>query len=77
MIVPVEELRDLSQQVLSRRGLSDEDAAVVTDILIEAELRGRSTHGLIRLPAIAERSRARTPMRLVREGPSHALVDGQ
>jgi L-2-hydroxycarboxylate dehydrogenase (NAD+) len=75
--LPVEELRKLSEGILARRGLSDPDAAVVTDILLEAELRGRPSHGMIRLPGIAERSAGRTPMRLAREGPSYALVDGQ
>lgn len=77
MNISVEELRGLSEEILARQGLSDPDAAVVSDILIEAELRGRPSHGMIRLPGVAERSRTRTPMRLVREGPSFSLVDGQ
>lgn len=77
MNIPVDELRTLSEGILSTRGLTDGDAAIVTDILIEAELRGRPTHGMIRLPGIAERSASRSPMRLVREGPSYGLVDGQ
>lgn len=79
MIVDVEDLRSLCQHVLTDRHLSDADAHIVTDILIEAELRGRSTHGVIRLPAIADRisSSARKPMLLAKDGPASASVDGQ
>ncbi len=64
-----EHLRDLSNRVLVDRNLSEEDAEIVTDILVEAELRGRATHGMIRLPGIADRvgERPRQAMKLARE----------
>ena len=75
----VEDLRQLCLDVLGRREVSEDDAHVIADILLEADLRGRHTHGLIRLPAIAERCElgARKPMRLVNDGPSFGLIDGQ
>ncbi len=79
MIVDVKQLQDLCQGVLIRGGLGEEDAHIVTDILVEAELRGRPAHGVIRLPAIVERckSSGRKPMRLARDGGAYALIDGQ
>ena len=79
MKVAVEELRTLSQEILVGRDLGEEDAHIVTDILLEAELRGRPTHGLVRLPGVAERcaSGARRPMLLAKDGGGYALVDGQ
>lgn len=79
MIVEVEDLRGLCQEILTDRELSDADAHIVTDILIEAELRGRPTHGVIRLPGIADRisTGTRKPMLLAKDGPASALVDGQ
>jgi LDH2 family malate/lactate/ureidoglycolate dehydrogenase len=79
MIVDVETLRSVCQKILTDRELSDSDAHIVTDILIEAELRGRPTHGVIRLPAIADRviSSTRRPMLLAKDGPVSASVDGQ
>ena len=53
MIIAVENLRALCQSVLMDRGLDEADAQVVTDILIEAELRGRATHGMITCPALS------------------------
>lgn len=79
MIIAVENLRALCQSVLMDRGLDEADAHVVTDILIEAELRGRATHGMIRLPGIVERvSRgAQVPMVAVKEAGAYALIDGR
>ncbi len=79
MIVDVEDLRGLCEQVLGGHGLSEEDAHIVTDILIEAELRGRPTHGVIRVPGIVKRitTQPRTAMKLERDGAAYALIDGQ
>lgn len=79
MIVDVVDLRGLCEQVLGGHGLSEEDAHIVADILIEAELRGRATHGVIRLPGIVKRidQQPRTAMKLERDGAAYALIDGQ
>lgn len=79
MIVDVENLRELCQSVLVGRDLNEADAHIVTDALVEAELRGRPTHGVIRLPGIAEHASAgaRSPMLLAKDGPAYALIDGQ
>ncbi|MDP6776648.1 MAG: Ldh family oxidoreductase [Candidatus Latescibacteria bacterium] len=79
MKMAVEDVRDLSKGILTARGMGEDDAHIVTDCLLEAELRGRPTHGLIRLPQISERVAgvSRRPMRLAREGGAYALVDGQ
>ena len=79
MIITVENLRALCQSILMDRGLDAADAHVVTDILIEAELRGRPTHGMIRLPGIAERVShgAQVPMVTVKEAAAYALIDGR
>ncbi|MDA0712286.1 MAG: Ldh family oxidoreductase [bacterium] len=79
MILAVDDLRALCQKILTDRHMSSSDAHIVADILIEAELRGRPTHGVIRMPAIADRvtSSARKPMLLAKDGPVSASVDGQ
>lgn len=79
MKIPVENLRHLSLAILRRHGLSEDDARIVSDAVLEAELRGRPAHGMIRLPGIAERlaSKGRAPMRVARQGGACTLVDGR
>ena len=57
-IVPAATLLELSQQAFERLGLSPEDAHVVADVLIDANLRGISSHGFQRVPIYAQRLRA-------------------
>ncbi len=79
MNIKVENLRALCQSILTDRGLDAADAHIVTDILIEAELRGRATHGMIRLPSIAERvsQSTQSPMVVEKDAPAYALIDGR
>jgi LDH2 family malate/lactate/ureidoglycolate dehydrogenase len=62
-------------------GVSEVHAAVTADRLIEADLRGRSGHGIIRLPSYIKRIQSGAinldPSITVRhETPTSALVDG-
>lgn len=79
MKVSADDLRTLSLAILQRHGLNEEDARVVADAVVEAELRGHPAHGVVRLPGITERlaSHGRAPMRVVRRGGSGTLVDGK
>ena len=55
MHISIADARRLAETFLIQGGLSSIDAAVIADILLEAELRGRKTHGFIRLPGIKSR----------------------
>jgi L-2-hydroxycarboxylate dehydrogenase (NAD+) len=62
-------------------GLPAGDADILAGLMVEADLRGSDTHGVIRLPIYARRLKAggvnpRANIRVVRERPSTALVDG-
>ena len=62
-------------------GLPDNDAAVLGDLITEADLRGSDTHGVFRMPAYCKRIKAggvktRPDIRIVSERASTALVDG-
>ena len=62
-------------------GLPPGDADILAGLMVEADLRGSDTHGVIRLPIYARRLKAggvnpRPNIRVVRERPSTALVDG-
>ncbi|MCV9999329.1 Ldh family oxidoreductase [Pararhizobium sp. YC-54] len=53
--VVVEHLRFLATLALQKSGVPQADAASQADLLIEAELRGVPSHGLLRLPRVIRR----------------------
>ncbi|HEY8477443.1 MAG TPA: Ldh family oxidoreductase [Chloroflexota bacterium] len=79
---PVEVLREFTVQCFTAAGVPAEDARVVAENLIEANLRGVDTHGITRLLGIyIKRLRAglvntRPNIRVVSESPSTVLLDG-
>ena len=81
-LYPVEVLREFTRQAFTKAGVPADDAEVVTDNLIEANLRGVDTHGITRLLAIyVKRLRAgivnaRPDIKIVAESPAAITVDG-
>jgi LDH2 family malate/lactate/ureidoglycolate dehydrogenase len=78
---PVARLEAFAAQVLVALGVLGEHAEVTASRLIEADLRDRTGHGIIRLPLYAERIEAgginlRPDIRILHETPVSALVDG-
>jgi L-2-hydroxycarboxylate dehydrogenase (NAD+) len=62
-------------------GLPSVDADILAGLMVEADLRGSDTHGVIRLPLYLRRLKAggvnpRPNIRVVQERPATALVDG-
>jgi ureidoglycolate dehydrogenase (NAD+) len=54
---PAADVRRYCETCLECLGLSPEDAATLTDVLLEADLRGKGSHGVLRLPHYVERLR--------------------
>ena len=80
-IVNADALRDLMERILTAAGCSHEQSMATADVLIEADLRGYSTHGLIRLPNMIRRIQsgrinARAKPYVVHEREGSALVEG-
>ena len=78
MRISVDDARGLAETFLTRTGMSPTDAAIIADILLEAELRGRKTHGFIRLPGIKSRYEhgERTDIRVDKEAGECIRIDG-
>lgn len=78
MNVSVEWARERAEAVLRSAGLDEDQAALVVDAMIEAELRGRPTHGLMRLPLLLGRLEwmERRPIRVEVDRGAAVLVDG-
>lgn len=76
----VKQLRAFSNSVFEASGLTSQDAATVTDVLIHADLRGHASHGLTRIPIYAERIRtgvvnAHPNIQINRPAPAFIMVD--
>ena len=76
-----EYLEQFTRKVFEKMGCSPEDAKMATDVFIAAELRGYSSHGMIRIKDYyqlwkANRINIRPNVRIVHESPSTAVVDG-
>ena len=74
-------LFDFTSQVLQQMGFSEDDAANCARVFMAAELRGISTHGVIRLTDFyklweAGRINAKPNLSIVHESPSTAVIDG-
>lgn len=81
ILFPAERLRGWTQEVFQKIGVSKEDAALLTDSLIEANLRGVDTHGITRMLCVyVERIRkgvvsAKSDLVIVREKAATALIE--
>jgi LDH2 family malate/lactate/ureidoglycolate dehydrogenase len=79
--VAVGELTERVARVFAALGLPEEDARIVADHLVEADLRGVHSHGVIRVPTYVQGIRAGrinpTPtVRVVEDHGGQAVMDG-
>lgn len=78
---PVERLTRFVTEVFAAQDVLPDHAAVTAHRLVEADLRGRTGHGIIRVPLYSERIQEgsvnlRPDIKPIRESPASALVDG-
>ena len=81
VIVSESELKAFVRSVLVRLSAPEDEAAVVADGLVEADLRGVGSHGVTRLPIYVKRLEAgavnpRPKMKILRETAQTAVFDG-
>ncbi|MFB5188817.1 Ldh family oxidoreductase [Alicyclobacillus fastidiosus] len=74
-------LKDFIRAVFTNAGVSSRDADIVADSLVQAELRGVESHGVVRLGIYLERVEKgmldpHGQIECVHEGASSALLDG-
>jgi L-2-hydroxycarboxylate dehydrogenase (NAD+) len=79
--IPAATLAAFIKRAFESAGLPTSDADAVASLMVEADLRGSDTHGVIRLPLYLRRLKAggvnaRPNIRVVQEKPSTALIDG-
>ena len=76
-----EYLHNFTSNAFLKMGCSPEDALVIADVFLAAELRGHSSHGMLRLKDYYElwksgRINVKPVVRIVHESPSTAVIDG-
>ena len=80
MRLSVSQARDLAHAAMQAVGHTPAEADIIADHLIDCELRALSFGGLPRALSVVERIQAtpgsRRPMRVVKEGPTSAAIDG-
>ena len=79
--VTADELRAVCAAMLEKLNVPAEDAALTADSLVEADLRNVTSHGTRALPRYLKSiqkggTRACPNVRVVREGPAFAVMDG-
>ena len=79
--VNADQLRAFGSSIFSALGVPTEDAELVSDLLVEANLTGFDSHGVIRIPIYARgiKMGAVKPgaeIKIIRETPSTAAIDG-
>jgi LDH2 family malate/lactate/ureidoglycolate dehydrogenase len=80
--ISAQSLSSVSMQLLEKIGVPTDQAAIITQAVLEADLRGIDSHGVLRLPAYIQRVRAgtmtaKTEMKVIRERGATVLVDAQ
>lgn len=78
MRMAADDLRETLERLFREHGASEEEATSTASVLVEAELRGRRSHGLNRVGGIVkglDRGRGGEP-RMVEERGAFALMDG-
>src|SRR3984957_20774840 len=81
VIISAEPLTRFCTAVFMKLGVPPEQAAAIAGNLVQADLEGVASHGVVRLPIYAERLRAgvvnpQPNVRITRETATTAVVDG-
>lgn len=80
-MVKIDELRKFTVGILEKLDVPTEDAEITADNLIASDRRGIPSHGVARLKRYVDGLKdgmmvARPDIKVVKEGPSYALIDG-
>jgi LDH2 family malate/lactate/ureidoglycolate dehydrogenase len=82
--IPAPGLKEFTVDILREADVPDDGAEITADCLIEADLRGVYSHGVMRLPVYVRHLRktgpggmtAKPEISVVKEGEAYALIDG-
>ncbi len=80
--IPADTLVQACEALLEKIGVPPDEARIIAEVVVEGDLRGVESHGLLRLPAYIHRVQAglmtpRTDIKVVRERGASVLLDAQ
>jgi len=80
--IQASDLVQACERLLHKVGVPPDEARIIAEIVVEADLRGVESHGLLRLPAYVHRVQAglmtpKTEVKVVRERTASVLLDAQ
>lgn len=81
MRVSPDRLREITVQIVKGLGASHEEAVLVAESLVRADMRGTDTHGVAYLKMLADRVDVQmihlpTPLKVIKEDMATGLIDG-
>ncbi|MBI1930779.1 Ldh family oxidoreductase, partial [Candidatus Poribacteria bacterium] len=76
-----QQLRQMTADIFEAAGVPGEEAQIVSQLLVDANLAGHDSHGVIRIPQYiglvkSGQIKPGAPIDIERESPSHALING-
>jgi len=79
--IMADELREICKKILVKLGVPENDAFIVADSTVKADLRGVSSHGIFRFPSYIPRIQKglinlNPKIKAIVEGNSYVLLDG-
>lgn len=77
MNVPIATLREKMMTAMRKRGLTEKEAKIVVEPFIDAELRGKRTHGINKFFVIDDGLKTRGTPEIIRDKFNYALIDGK
>jgi len=81
LVVPAERLIKTVRAILVSVGMSDEDATIAAEVLVETDARGVSSHGVVALPSYVRQMREggsnpKAKVAIMKESGATCLMDG-
>ena len=81
-LIPVVQLRTISTDIFKALGLKADKAQTIANLLVESNLAGHDSHGVLRLPQYVESIQNKTidpdvEIEIVSETPSSAVINGR
>ena len=76
-----EQLNRIATDIFEAASVPSEEAQIISKLLVDANLVGHDSHGIIRIPSYIQRLKngniqPGAPMEIERESPSHAVING-